>query len=79
MGVYYSKAARRGERGPIPFLLACPPFPEGHGKTKDGGGSTETTPLLTRKTYAAAEKGSRYVVSAEQREKWKDNVDHDGG
>ena len=39
----------------------------------DGEGSTEKTPARTRMTYA--EKGSR--VSAEQKEKWKGNVDHD--
>lgn len=59
---------------PSSSFLLCPRLADGK-LVEDGEGSTETTPARTRTTYA--EKGSRYV-SAEQRERRKCSVDHNG-
>ena len=59
---------------PSSSFLLCPRLADGK-LVEDGEGSTEKTPARTRTTYA--ETCSRYV-SAEQREKRKCNVGHNG-
>jgi hypothetical protein len=65
------------EAAPSSSFLVHPPCPRADDDKlmEDGEGSTAKTPARTRTTYDA--KGSR-DVSAEQREKWKCNVDHYG-